>query len=480
MSPATAPLSAPAPSRSRLLTPLVLALSLVVHGLAIAATAEPAMTYTVQPGDKLAAMSRDLLRTPGDWAEVARFNSLPNANIIKPGQTLQIPVRLMKFRPVASQIVSVSGDVQVGGVKAQVSSPVNEGQQVQVGPNSSAVVELADGSRLKLLPNTQAEVAKNRFYSLSKTPDTTGSPNATSSFSGLMRLARGSVEALASKISNRSTPLEITTPTAVAGVRGTHFRVSYDDNAARSTRTEVLEGLVRADNPAQASGADLPRGTGAVIDPAKKEVKVLQLLAAPDLSALPAEVSKPQGRWPMPVLAGAASYRVQVARDAQFDQIVRDQTVAAAASLELASLAPGAWYARVRGIDAAGLEGRDAVRQIALKGAWLAPESVLMFRDGKTDLAWNPVQADGQRFTAPAYSTELATDSRFANVVARIDSEPSRVTLGDLRPGTYYVRLNARLASGTAGSETYSFEVPAGWGLGGLDRVPSALRPVAP
>lgn len=473
------PLSAPAPSRSRLLTPLVLALSLAVHSLAIAATAEPAMTYTVQPGDKLAAMSRDLLRTPGDWAEVARFNSLPNANIIKPGQTLQIPVRLMKFRPVASQIVSVSGDVQVGGVKAQAASPVSEGQQVQVGPNSSAVLELADGSRVKLLPNTQAEMAKNRFYSLSKTQDATG-PNAASAFSGLMRLARGSVETLASKITHRATPLEITTPTAVAGVRGTHFRVSYDDNAARSTRTEVLEGLVRADNPAQASGADLPRGTGAVIDPAKKEVKVLQLLGAPDLSALPAEVSKPQGRWPMPVLAGAASYRVQVARDAQFDQIVRDQTVAAAASLDLASLAPGAWYARVRGIDAAGLEGRDAVRQIALKGAWLAPESVLMFRDGKTDLAWNPVQADGQRFTAPAYSTELATDSRFANVVARIDSEPSRVTLGDLRPGTYYVRLHARLASGTADSETYSFEVPTGWGLGGLDRVPSPLRPVTP
>ncbi len=76
-------------------------------------------------------------------------------------------------------------------------------------------------------------------------------------------------------------------------MRGTEFRVAYDDPAARNARTEVLEGQVRADNPAHKSGADLPKGTGAVINPAQREVRVVQLLPAPDLGALPGEVLKP-------------------------------------------------------------------------------------------------------------------------------------------------------------------------------------------
>ena len=52
---------------------------------------------------------------------------------------------------------------------------------------------------------------------------------------------------------------EIVTPVAISAVRGTQFRVAFEDPAARNARTEVVEGLVRADNPAQQSGADLPR-----------------------------------------------------------------------------------------------------------------------------------------------------------------------------------------------------------------------------
>ena len=85
---------------------------------------------------------------------------------------------------------------------------------------------------------------------------------------------------------------------------------------------ETAVALVRADNTAQQSGADLPKGTGALINPAEKEVRVVKLLEAPDLSGVPSEVTRPAGTWPMPVQAGAAAYRVQVASDAEFNQIV--------------------------------------------------------------------------------------------------------------------------------------------------------------
>jgi hypothetical protein len=132
--------------------------------------------------------------------------------------------------------------------------------------------------------------------------------------------------------------------------------VAYEDPASRNARTEVVEGLVRADNPAQQSGADLPKGTGAVINPTQREVRVVQLLAAPNLDALPGEVSKPQALWPMPVLQGAEAFRVQVASDPQFAQIVRDLRVTTA-SVDLSSLDNATWYARVRGIDSPGSGG---------------------------------------------------------------------------------------------------------------------------
>ena len=121
--------------------------------------AEPSIPYTVKPSDKLITVSALLLSQPADWPEVARFNRLKNPNRISPGQTIQVPVRLMKSQPVSGKIVSVYGDVQLGGAKAEVGSAVAEGARLQTGPNSSAVIELADGSRVALLPNTLAELA---------------------------------------------------------------------------------------------------------------------------------------------------------------------------------------------------------------------------------------------------------------------------------------------------------------------------------
>lgn len=453
-------------------TPLLLLGLLIATGLA--AADEPSLPYTVQKSDKLIRLSRDLLVTPGAWGEVAKFNKMKDPNFITPGQVLRIPLRLLKHRPAAGRVVSAQGSVQMGGAPAVAGAPLPEGARFQVGANSSAVLELGDGSRVKLLPGTLAEVVSNRDYAM-RDASVSGS---NTWYSGIVRLAQGTVEALAAKIQRRATPLQIETPTSLVGVRGTEFRVAYEDPASRNARTEVTEGLVRADNTAQQTGADLPRGTGAVINPAEREVRVVTLLPAPDLSALPAEVQKPAGALALPALAtlaGAKAWRVQVASDDKFEKIVRDLKVAGA-SVELGSLDVGGWFVRVRGIDAAGIEGFDAARPLAVAQRVVRVANAFMrIVDGRTELAvaFDPplstsapaLQATGLLWRDRALTQPAAPPAVLAAPAAAADS---RWDLGNLPPGVYYVQFRLAPAGGGAPAvttETRQLEISPNWGI---------------
>ena len=434
---------------------------------------EPSLTYTVQSSDKLIRLSRDMLVSPQAWNAVARYNRLKNPDVISIGQKLEIPLRYLKSSAATGRIVSVDGDVSMGNAPLQTGAPVTDGSKLRTGPNSSAVIELGDGSRVKLLPNSLAEVVTNRNYAL-RDASASGSTNW---FSGLMRLSSGTLEALASKTAKRATPLQVETPTSLIGVRGTEFRVGFEDPAGKSSRTEVIEGLVRADNPAQQSGAELPMGTGALVNPAEREVKVVPLLPAPDLTGVAAEVLKPSGTWAMPVLQGASAYRVQVSDQENFDRIIRDFKVTTG-NADLASLTNGNWFARVRGIDPQGLEGFNAVKLIVVKdGQWRVTYSSLSSTAGKTVLTWQGLQTNGQPFQATAYSAVVATDAALTQNVTRAESGTASVDLGNLKPGTYYLRLNGQTAQGALDSEIYRFELSDRWGVTVFDQT-SALQAV--
>jgi len=433
---------------------------------AAAPTAEPSLPYTVKASDKLIRLTRDMLVRPSAWAEVARFNQMKDPNFITPGQRINIPLRLLKYQTSEARVISVAGDVRLAGAPVAVGAAVPEGARLATGANSSAVVQLGDGSQVKLLPGTLADVVNNRGYAM-RDASASGS---TTWFSGLIRLAQGTLETVATRIQNRATPLQIETPTSLVGVRGTQFRVGYEDPAARNARTEVVEGQVRADNPAQQSGADLPGGTGAIINPAEREVRVVKLLPAPDLSALPAELNKPQALLPMPALPGAAAFRVQVASDQGFDRIVRDLKVTTA-SVDLGSLDIASWYARVRGIDAQGLEGFDSVKVLSIKEVippvrWRLESSTLSLRDGRNVLDWSARQEGGRGGALARFSIELASDAAFANVTQRGDVASPQVSLGELKPGTYYLRMRPLSVEGKPlDAAVYRIDLSANWGV---------------
>ena len=397
---------------------LALALSTalpVLHAAPVPTTlADTLLPYTVTNHDTLIGLNRTLFAAPGVWKDVSRINHLPDSNRIKPGQVLLVPARYLHNKVVPARLLSAFGDVRIADKPAAAGVAFNVGDTIRTGESSTAVVLLADGSHVKLAPDTEGRLDEQRRFQIKATAAAIDDGLVAAS----LRLLSGSIEVFASKVL-RARPLEVSTPTAVIGVRGTTYRVRNDVTPAtaaasevNASATEVLEGQVHAQVGASATqSVDVPAHFGASLEAGKKPL-VLPLPPAPDLSALPALFDHLPIRFH---LAGNWPLRVQVANDAVFDHIQLDLHVAAGDDVRIPQLADGTWHLRVRRISPEGLEGLDAVRDFQLRAR---PESPFLLDPpanakrpvGDVTLRWT------QNPDAANYVVEVARDARFTQV----------------------------------------------------------------
>ena len=430
------------PARSRA---LALGLSLMAGG---ALAAEAALDYTVSPRDTLIGLGQHLLVDAKAWPEVARLNRLPDPNRITPGQTLRVPLRLLRSAQPGARIVQLVGQVHIGERPAQVGDTLGVGQTLSTEAGSSAIVVLGDGSRVQVTPLSVTTLEEHRRYEV----PSNGASGGDGLFATTMRLIQGSLDVLASKVT-RAKPLEVTTPTAVIGVRGTQYRVRHQSDSGSGT--DVLEGKVRAD--AGSAGADVPAGFGAALQSGRAPA-VVALPAAPALDEVPARFERPIVRFRLP---GAGALRVQVAADAGFERLVRDEPVAAGAEVRLAGLDDGLWHLRVRQVDASGVEGYDSRRTFVLKArpeppAAMAPTPRAKFSVGTVNVAWT------ENLDAARYRLAIAADPAFHDLVLVNDALAGHHTQVRLdTAGTYYWRMASVRPDGDAGpwGDAQSFEL---------------------
>jgi hypothetical protein len=439
---------------------------------------EPYISYTVKQGDILQNLARDLLSDPRQWPQLARQNGMKDPNRIYPGQVIDVPRSLLNLNTQpktasGGMLQSISGQVTVNGQAAQVGSAVPEGARVQTASGSSATVKLADGSTVQLMPRSLAEVLSSSGYQL-KDP---ASSISTTWYSGVIRLVEGVLDVAADKRAKRLEPLGVTTPTALVGVRGTQFRVAYEDPASRQARTEVLEGQVRSGLRDSTINADVNGGFGVAVKPGDREIKVAALLPALPDTQLPELVQRSlqakQAVWTVGVLAGAAGYRAELAQDEAFAQIVSDAKSATPA-LDFSSAPNGSYYARVRGFDGAGIEGYNAVRRITISDApapaprliWIREINVAASADFTPEglrLRVNTSAADTPR----NLQMQIAQDAGFTQGVQTLSlGAQSNILIPDLKAGDRrFVRFMGTSPQGQAGSSpTLLLELPADWG----------------
>ena len=424
---------------------------------------EPLLDFTVVQADTLHDLSHKIFVSPSAWREVARINGLRNPDRITPGQVLRVPLRLMRHTPINGRLVSVTGDVRIGDSAATVGAPLEEGQTVQTGGSSSTVIELADGSRLKLPPSSLALLAASRHYGARPAaPTTAGALGAAATrstappadiqssgwFAGALRVLRGSVEVIATKL-QRAKPLEVITPTAVVGVRGTHYRVGLIGDVGASTHAEVLEGAVRFDVSVSTLGVDLTTGLGAIAGPDTSGPIVAALPPAPDLSDLSAVFDRPVVRFSLPPQNGAV--RVQVAADESFDKTIRDQRFESGAEVRIVDLEDGQWYLRVRRVDDRGIEGYDSTRSFALK-ARPEPAAPQFPRTDSTQSVGTVKFSWLRNAGAPSVRLQVAEDVEFTRLVIDRDNIAESSSSVEINAaGTYFWRLQSIRPNGDHG-----------------------------
>lgn len=143
-----------------------------------------------------------------------------------------------EMTPSSAEIKAVTGQVEVqkkgetSWSPAVIGSRLVEGDNIRAHAGGAARLDLPDGSTLLVAENSRVVVAKLEL------------DQQTQARQMFFHLVVGKVRAVVAKASinlvrTRQSNFAITTPTAVAAVRGTDFEVTFDD-AEQAMRVAVL------------------------------------------------------------------------------------------------------------------------------------------------------------------------------------------------------------------------------------------------
>jgi hypothetical protein len=423
-----------------------------------ATPAEPEWVYRAVAGDHLIGIARNYLLPQYGWEHLQQRNKLRDPNQILPGEAVTIPVAWLRRDAGVAEIIYVRGDATLRTGPAGEAQPAKVGGTVSpvttllTGEQSSLVLRFADGSRLMLTAGTQVTIERLLVYGRSGLAQSN------------VQLLNGGVDAQVPARPVPVVPLEIRTPTATLGVRGTQFRATTDAQSNVS-RVEVLSGTVAAQ-----AGREIrvEAGFGAIAaatlsDPRALLAAPVLVPGAPRLSALPVA----QQWQPVP---GAALYRAQLFADAQGSQLLTDRTTPET-STRWDTLADGRYWLRVRAVAADGLEGVDAQRSFEFVSAPELPPLPVAPPEGDTLTGSAAVLAWHAASPAARYRVQVAASPDFNAPVldaASVEAGPYNLVQWRvaLAPGRWYWRVAGLSAGGSAGP----FSAPGSF----------VLRPAAP
>ncbi|MBU1237828.1 MAG: FecR domain-containing protein [Gammaproteobacteria bacterium] len=417
---------------------LAVALAALLTLAPLTAGADDEIRYTIRPGDTLIALSQKMLINPRQWPWIQKLNGITDPYHLIPGSALRMPVALLKLESATARVRSVSGEVSADGRPLKPADTIAPNAHITTGAQGFVTIELIDGSRLVLQPESSLKVEMLSRYRNTDLPETR------------LRLDAGRVESVVTKSLAPRPKYIINTPTAAIGVRGTSFRVG-SEGANGASRAEVTEGTVAVGRDDAKESAPLHAGFGIVAEPGGAISAPVALLPAPDLSGQPALYERPVIRFVLPPLAGAQSYRFQVGADADLQVLLAD-TTASQPEAKFGGLPDGEYTLRVRGIDAKGLEGRDADFRFRLKARpqppfATAPVGNVKLRAVSAALAWttNP--------DAARYRVQVTHDEAFARIFADIDGVEGTTIMpaSKLPPGDYLWRTRSIRADGDVG-----------------------------
>ncbi len=424
-------------------------------------------SYRVRPGDTLWDLAGDYLKPGIAWQRLQAHNGIADPYQLPPGTTLRFPMAWLHQQPARAKVVAVRGEASVSGVDP--AGPVTAGMELGIGAvlrtasDATLSLQFADGSRLLLQGGSELRLDRLSRYGKSGMVDTR------------LRLQRGRITNEVIRKHGGSPAFIVDTPNSTSAVRGTNFRVNAGE---AQTQTEVTEGAVAVS--AGQRSASIRRGQGTVAASGQSgALRAVALLPAPDLSNIPATFNGARATPTWAPVLGAQRYRVQASDSAAFETLLLDAETADT-RLDLPVLKPGSHFLRIRGIDAQGLEGRDALAQFTAEAF---PEAPFVLSPGidstvRTD---QPEFRWAQVADAAQYRFELSTDPAFGELIAAQYEKSTALRAPQaLAPGHYHWRVAAEAGNGRMGpySDAVAFSVQPLHEAGTVESQPSDGRGV--
>lgn len=409
------------------LVSFLLIIFLLSSKLTLAADEALTWRYTVRPGDNLIHFGRAYLINPDDWKLLQKLNQVKNPFRMPVGSILKVPLALLKQGPAEAEVVLVSGNavLQAGNTAIPLVSgqKLGPGASLATKENSKVVIKFADGTLTTMASNSILTLDTLSLYSGGGMVDTK------------LRLQQGQAETQANPKHVIGNTMQIITPTAIAAVRGTRFRVTA---GAASIQQETLEGKVAL--AAAGQEVNVNKGYGSFAEGDAPPSPPIELLQAVDTAQLSAVFDRLPISFDMPKQEGAVAWIGKVAKDSHFNQVLAEAE-SKDTSVIFADIPDGQYYLNIRAKDKNGLSGYDAthtfnVNARPLEPNLIAPLAGKVLRESLPVLDWQPA-AD-----ATLYAVDVATDAEFKHTIAAAKVETNRYQIDEaLKPGQYFWRV---------------------------------------
>jgi hypothetical protein len=350
-------------------------------------------------------------------------------------------VRLLRGVPIDGVVTFTTGDVSIKENRDQawqslrLNDKVVQGNWVQTGPNGAVEMTFENEFTVFLRPDTVVEISaarkKGALFLLYR-----------------LFLSTGKTISRLQQITGKESRYEIRTPSAVAAPRGTEFRTAVDSEV--NTRLEVLAGEVGV--RAAKKAVDIKTGEGTLVKKGMPPAAPRKLLPPPTLIDFQPLYRTLPLEFRLEKVAGALLYRIMLARDRAFKDVVADRVVGPQDPPRISGIGDGTYYLQTRSIDDIGLEGISStpkevkVRVNPLPPFIQSPDDGAEYREKTVPLKWLEVKQ------AVNYHVQVAEDPAFAIIVEDVPNKSGtshRVENLDYK--TYYFHVRSIAADGYQG-----------------------------
>lgn len=345
----------------RALPALMFALPIVA--IAAPASAQELIRYTTRDGDTCPAIVQRVYGSATRIDVIHTYNTMgAMPHRFRAGRVLVLPRVPPPPRPSSdAEVAAVRNDVHAytpGDHRARNAEPLNRGHRVGTLAASSAAVVMGDERVVQLEEHTLVVVLGR--YSLQT--QRRGTAEDTQLVSGTLRSSLGA-------LAGRATPQPIVVQTPAARVSASSGTTAVTVDAHRATQVAVESGS--AEVSVRRRRVVVPAGFGSRTEMGQAPSPPQPLPARPRwvhvppsltlLTAGPANALAEYGAGDTAGAPPATHWRVQLARDADFRQLIIDRRVdAGVTSFEARDLPAGTFHLRVRAVDAANVESQPS------------------------------------------------------------------------------------------------------------------------